>query len=84
MLIHSAAGGVGIAATKVAKILKADIYVTVGSAKKRKFLIDTFEIPNEKIFGSRTAFAADVTRETGGKGVDVALNALSNELLHQT
>jgi len=85
VLIHSAAGGVGIAAIQVAKMLKADIYVTVGSPEKRKFLIDTFEIPNEKIFDSRsTAFAADVIRETGGKGVDVALNSLSGELLHQT
>jgi NADPH:quinone reductase-like Zn-dependent oxidoreductase len=84
VLIHSAPGGVGMAAIQVAKMFKADIYVTVGSPEKRKYLIDTFGIPNEKIFDSRsTAFAADVLRETGGKGVDVALNALSGELLHQ-
>lgn len=85
MLIHSATGGVGIAAIQVAKMLGADIYVTVGSPEKRKFLIDTFAIPNRQIFDSRsTAFAADILRETGGKGVDVALNSLSGELLHQT
>jgi NADPH:quinone reductase-like Zn-dependent oxidoreductase len=85
VLIHSAAGGVGIAAIQVAKMLKADIYVTVGSSEKRKYLIDTFGLPNEKIFDSRsTTFTADVMRETGGKGVDVALNSLSGELLHQT
>jgi len=85
VLIHSAAGGVGIAAIQVAKMLKANIYVTVGSPEKKEYLIDTFGIPNENIFDSRsTAFAADVMRETGGKGVDVALNSLSGELLHQT
>jgi len=82
VLIHSAAGGVGIAAIQVAKMLKANIYVTVGSPEKKEYLIDTFGIPNENIFDSRsTAFAADVMRETGGKGVDVALNSLSGELL---
>ncbi|KAM0255274.1 hypothetical protein ACHAQJ_005929 [Trichoderma viride] len=85
VLIHSAAGGVGIAAIQVAKMLKANIYATVGSPEKRKYLIDNFRIPNENIFDSRsTSFAADVMRETGGKGVDVALNSLSGELLHQT
>ncbi|KAL9122555.1 MAG: hypothetical protein Q9187_000886 [Circinaria calcarea] len=85
VLIHSAAGGVGIAAIQVAKMLKANIYVTVGSPEKKKYLIDTFGIPNDNIFDSRSAaFAADVMRETGGKGVDVALNSLSGELLHQT
>jgi NADPH:quinone reductase-like Zn-dependent oxidoreductase len=85
VLIHSAAGGVGIAAIQVAKMLKANIYATVGSPEKRKFLIDNFGIPNESIFDSRsTAFVADVMRETGGRGVDVALNSLSGEQLHQT
>ena len=85
MLIHSAAGGVGIAAIQVAKMLKTDIYVTVGSPEKRKFLVDNFELPNENIFDSRSStFAANLMRETGGKGVDVALNSLSGELLHQT
>jgi NADPH:quinone reductase-like Zn-dependent oxidoreductase len=48
-------------------------------------LVDTFGIPNERIFDSRSAaFAAHILRETNGRGVDVALNSLSGELLHLT
>jgi NADPH:quinone reductase-like Zn-dependent oxidoreductase len=85
VLIHSAAGGVGIAAIQVAKMLKAKIYATVSSEEKRKFLIEDLGIPSENIFDSRsTTFAGEVMSKTGGKGVDVALNSLSGELLHAT
>lgn len=85
MLIHSAAGGVGIAAIQVAKMLKATIYATVGSVEKREYLTKFFGVPKENIFDSRsTSFVADLMRQTGGRGVDMALNSLSGELLHQT
>ncbi|KAL8881851.1 MAG: hypothetical protein Q9198_001030, partial [Flavoplaca austrocitrina] len=85
VLIHSAAGGVGIAAIQVAKMLKATIYATVGSVEKQEYLTKFFGIPKENIFDSRsTTFVADLMRQTGGRGVDVALNSLSGELLHQT
>ncbi|RMZ85496.1 hypothetical protein DV736_g6583, partial [Chaetothyriales sp. CBS 134916] len=35
-------------------MFKAEIFVTVGSPEKRKFLIDTFEIPDERISDSRS------------------------------
>jgi NADPH:quinone reductase-like Zn-dependent oxidoreductase len=38
VLIHGAAGGVGIAAIQVAKWLGAEIYATAGSDEKRDFL----------------------------------------------
>jgi NADPH:quinone reductase-like Zn-dependent oxidoreductase len=85
VLIHSAAGGVGTAAILVAKMLRANIYVTVGNEEKRTFLNETFGIPKEHIFDSRSIkFASEVMTKTGGKGVDVALNSLSGELLHAT
>ncbi|KAF3012563.1 t1pks [Neopestalotiopsis sp. 37M] len=85
VLIHSAAGGVGIAAILVAKMRRATIYATVSSQEKRQFLIDSLGIQNENIFDSRsTSFATEIMSKTGGKGVDVALNSLSGELLHAT
>ncbi|KAF5984768.1 putative polyketide synthase [Fusarium bulbicola] len=85
VLIHSGCGGVGLAAIQVACMLGADIYTTVGSEAKVEYLTKTFDIPRSHIFSSRDAsFATDLLRETGGKGVDVALNSLSGELLHTT
>ncbi|KAI0429154.1 hypothetical protein F5Y09DRAFT_268995 [Xylaria sp. FL1042] len=85
ILIHSACGGVGLSAIQVARMLGADIYVTVGSDTKVQYLMDTFGIPRNHIFSSRsTSFADDLLRETDGKGVDLALNSLSGEMLHAT
>ncbi|KAK2602238.1 hypothetical protein N8I77_008788 [Diaporthe amygdali] len=85
VLIHSGAGGVGLAAIQVARMLGAEIYTTVGSEVKVKYLMDTFGIPRNRIFNSRdTSFVDDLLRETDGKGADVVLNSLSGELLHAT
>lgn len=66
-------------------MLGAEIFTTVGSQDKVKFLSDNFAIPGNRIFNSRsTTFAHDILRETHGRGVDVALNSLSGELLHAT
>ncbi|KAI0391303.1 hypothetical protein F5Y17DRAFT_18304 [Xylariaceae sp. FL0594] len=82
VLIHSAAGGVGLAAIQLALYKKARIFVTVGTDEKRDFLASTFGIPKSHMFSSRnTRFAEEVMRETGGRGVDVILNSLTGELL---
>lgn len=85
VLIHSACGGVGIAAIQLARMIGADIHVTVGNEEKIQYLVDTFRIPRNRIYSSRNAtFLDGVMRETDGRGVDLALNSLSGELLHTT
>ncbi|KAE9363949.1 hypothetical protein N431DRAFT_474945 [Stipitochalara longipes BDJ] len=85
VLIHSGAGGVGLAAIQVARMLGAEVYTTVGSETKIQYLMDTFDIPRNRIFNSRNAsFVDDLLLQTGGKGVDVTLNSLAGELLHAT
>lgn len=85
ILIHSACGGVGLAAIQIAQMIGAKIFATVGSEAKVKYLVDTFGIPRSHIFDSRSnAFANDVLAATDGRGVDVALNSLAGELLHAT
>lgn len=85
MLIHSACGGVGLAAIQLAKMVGAEIYATVGSDEKTKYLTDVVGLPRNRIFSSRdTSFVEGLMRETNGRGVDLALNSLSGELLHAT
>ncbi|KAL4931451.1 uncharacterized protein BDV17DRAFT_288988 [Aspergillus undulatus] len=83
VLIHSACGGVGLAAIRVCEYIGAKIYATVGSEEKVQYLNDRFGIPRNRIFNSRNAqFRDDVMRETDGRGVDVVLNSLTGPLLH--
>lgn len=84
VLIHSACGGIGLAAIYVCQMLGVGkIYATVGSAEKVQYLMNTFGLPRSHIFSSRDArFFSGIMRETGDHGVDVVLNSLSGELLH--
>lgn len=77
VLIHSAAGGVGLAAIQVANAVGAEIFATVGTPEKREFL-QTLGVKH--IFDSRsTAFADEIMKATGNQGVDVVLNSLAGE-----
>ncbi|KAF9872901.1 hypothetical protein CkaCkLH20_09764 [Colletotrichum karsti] len=82
ILIHSAAGSTGQMAVSVAQKRGAVVYATVGSEKKKRFLVDEMGVPEENIFHSRnTSFAQGVMRVTNGRGVDVVLNSLSGDSL---
>ena len=79
VLIHAAAGGVGLAAVQIAQHVGAEIFATAGTVEKRAFL-SSLGVPH--VMDSRsTAFAADVLRLTGGRGVDVVLNSLAGEFI---
>ncbi|KAL8910611.1 MAG: hypothetical protein Q9171_004105 [Xanthocarpia ochracea] len=85
VLIHSACGGVGMAALQLAKLTGAEIYATVGSEEKVQYLMATFGLLQKHIFNSRDAsFVEGIMHETNGKGVDLALNLLTGDLLHAT
>ena len=77
VLIHSAAGGVGLAAVQLAPLAGAEVLATAGSPDKRAYLRD---LGVKQVMDSRTLeFADEVMRCTGGRGVDVVLNALPGE-----
>lgn len=86
VLIHSAAGGLGQAAIIVAQHLGAkQIFATVSSDRKKKFLMEEYGIPESHIFNSRDySFADGILRMTNGRGVDIVLNSLANEALRRT
>ncbi|SPJ72405.1 related to polyketide synthase [Fusarium torulosum] len=84
LLIHSACGGVGLAALQIARMAGIEeIYCTVSVEAKRHHLETVCGIPSDRIFNSRDAsFLPEIQRATHGRGVDVVLNSLSGELLH--
>ena len=85
VLIHSASGGVGLAAIDLCKYLGAEIFVTVGTDAKRDFLETNYGIPKDHMFSSRsTTFAPELMKATKGRGVDVCLNSLTGDMLHES
>ena len=79
VLIHAAAGGVGLAAVQLAQWAGAEIFATAGSPQKREYL-RSLGIPH--IMHSRTLdFADQIMEITGGRGVDIVLNSLSGEFI---
>lgn len=82
VLIHSAAGGVGLAAVQLAQRAGAEVFATAGSEAKRRMLRDMGVV---YVMDSRTlAFRDEVMRATGGRGVDLVLNSLAGEFLVQS
>jgi len=81
VLIHSATGGVGLAAIQLAQRVGAEVFATAGTPEKRDFLRS---IGIEHVFDSRSlAFAEEVMQATGGEGVDVVLNSLAGEAIEK-
>lgn len=79
VLIHSAAGGIGISAIQWAQHVGAEIYATAGTPDKREWLRAQ---GIEHVSDSRSdQFVDDIRRWTNGEGVDVVLNSLSGPLL---
>ena len=75
VLIHAAAGGVGLAALHLSQAAGAEVYATAGSEKKRQYLRS---LGVEHVFNSRSKeFAEAIHENTGGAGVDVVLNSLT-------
>jgi NADPH:quinone reductase-like Zn-dependent oxidoreductase len=57
----------------------------VGSDSKAGYLTDKCSIPRNHIFNSHDAsFFTELMKITDGKGVDLVLNSLSGELLHES
>ncbi|KAI9719958.1 MAG: Type I Iterative PKS [Chrysothrix sp. TS-e1954] len=85
VLIHSAAGGLGIACMNLCQHIGAEVFATVGNDDKRKFLVETMGISSSNIFNSRSIrFGAELLAATNGEGVDVIINSLTGDLLEES
>ena len=80
LLVHAAAGGVGMAAVQLGRHLGAEVYATASPAKwaaVRELGVAGDRIASSRDLGFRDRFLAD----TGGSGVDVVLDALAGEFV---
>jgi acyl transferase domain-containing protein/NADPH:quinone reductase-like Zn-dependent oxidoreductase len=79
VLIHAAAGGVGLAAVQLARRCGAEIFATAGSNAKRDMLR---ALGVEHVMDSRSlAFADEIRKVTAGEGVHVVLNSLAGDFI---
>ena len=80
LLVHAAAGGVGMAAVQLARHLGAEVLGTASAGKwgvLRALGIDDSHIASSRDAGFREQFL----KATDGRGVDVVLNSLARELV---
>ncbi len=81
ILIHGAAGGVGIAAIQFARYRGAEIFATAGTDEKREFVR---LMGADHVLDSRSlAFADDIMEITDGSGIDIVLNSLAGEAINR-
>jgi NADPH:quinone reductase-like Zn-dependent oxidoreductase len=73
VLIHAAAGGVGIAATQIARNAGAEIFGTASPSKHEAIRAQGVTHP---IDYRSLDFEAEVRRIAGGEGIDLAIDAL--------
>ncbi len=77
VLIHGAAGGVGLAAVQYAHHQGAEIFATAGTEEKREFLRG---LGVQHVHDSRSlAYSDEILAATAGEGIDVVLNSLAGE-----
>jgi candicidin polyketide synthase FscE len=80
VLVHAGAGGVGMAAVQLARHLGAEVFATASEGKwdtLRGLGMDDDHIASSRDLGFEEKFRA----VTGGRGVDVVLNALAGEFV---
>ncbi|MGW3109405.1 SDR family NAD(P)-dependent oxidoreductase, partial [Streptomyces sp. NPDC001100] len=80
LLVHAAAGGVGMAAVQLARHLGAEVYGTASAGKWQTLRDLGFD--DAHLAGSRTLdFEERLLRATHGRGVDVVLDSLAGEFV---
>ncbi|MEU6508503.1 SDR family NAD(P)-dependent oxidoreductase [Streptomyces sp. NPDC046942] len=78
VLVHAAAGGVGMAAVQLARHLGAEVFATASEGKWDA--VRELGVPEDRLASSRDlGFADRFLETTGGRGVDVVLDSLARE-----
>lgn len=86
ILIHAAAGGVGLCAIQIAQRKGLEVFCTVSSQEKRDFIHNNLGVPYENMGNSRSIAewsqgGRDWLAKRGKSGFDVVLNSLQGAAL---
>jgi NADPH2:quinone reductase len=81
VLVHGAAGGIGIAAIQVAKAFGAKVIATAGSAEKRSACL---EEGADHAIDYRSGFVDQVKALTGGRGVDIVYDPIGDKVAEES
>jgi NADPH:quinone reductase len=81
VLVHGAAGGIGIAAIQVAKAFGARIIATAGSEAKRQACL---EEGADHAIDYRSGFVDRVKELTGGRGVDIVYDPIGDKVAEES
>jgi len=76
VLVHGASGGVGIASVQIARALGLTVFGTAGSAKGLE--LAQREGAHQIFDHSKSGYQEEITKATGGRGVDIILEMLAN------
>ena len=82
LLVHAAAGGVGMAAVEIGKILGATVIATAGGARKTAFA--RAHGADHVIDYSTTDFREEVMKLTDGRGVDRVYDPVGGDVFTQS
>ncbi len=82
LLLHAAAGGVGLAAIQIARHLKLEVFATAGST--RKLSVAEREGADHVINYRTEDFVVPVKRATGGSGVDIVMDSVGGSVFRKS
>ncbi len=81
VLVHGAAGGIGIAAIQLAKALGAHVIATAGSEEKRAACLQEGA---DHAIDYRYGFVDQVKALTGGRGVDIVYDPIGDKVAEES
>lgn len=82
LLVHAAAGGVGLASLQIARHIGAEIFATAGT--QEKLALAKQHGADHAINYRESDFTEEINRLTGGYGVDVVMDSVGGEVFKKS
>ncbi|KAI8933687.1 hypothetical protein NX059_009406 [Plenodomus lindquistii] len=85
VLIHSAHSPMGLAGIQIARMQGAEIFVTARTEVEKELLVTEQSVQTSHVFSSSdNSFVEGIMQATRSRGVDVVVNLLAGDLLHES